>query len=258
MKATLYDIKGEKTSELILPAIFATRIREDISLKYYESDKFYHPYSPSPYAGRKHSASGTISHRRHEWKGHYGKGISRVPRKAMWRRGEQFYWIGAEVNTARGGRAVHVPKVYYKIPKINMKEQKIAMYSAIASTAKNEFVKKRYARLTNVSGQVPFVISNAENIKTKQLIEILKKMLGENYEVALQKKEVRSGKGKMRNRKYKSNAGLLFVKSADEKINLSGVDVVSARDLQIADLYPLGRLTLYTEKSLAELESVKC
>ncbi len=254
MKATSYDLKGQKNSEISLPSIFGSKIREDIVLKYYEADKEFHPYAPSPLAGRKHSASGTISHRRHEWKGHYGKGISRNPRKAMWRRGTQFYWVGAEVNMARGGRAVHTPKVSYRERKINENEMKIAMHSAIASTAKKEFVSKRYQRLADFKGEIPMIISHAEKMKTKQLIEILKKMLGDKYEVALQVKDVRSGKGKMRNRKYKSNAGLLFVKAKDEKISLKGVDVVNAKDLTIADLYPLGRLTLYTEQSLKELK----
>jgi large subunit ribosomal protein L4e len=254
MKAVVYDINWQKTSEIALPSIFGSRIREDITLKYYEADKTYHSYSPSPFAGRKHSASGTISHRRHEWKGHYGKGISRAPRKAMWRRGTQFYWVGAEINAARGGRAVHAPKNYYRVPKINSKEIVIAMHSAIASTAKKEFVSRRYSRLTEFSESVPFVVSSVENIKTKQFIEILKKMLGDDYKVALQNKEIRAGKGKMRNRKYKSNAGLLLIKSVEENVNLKGIDVVSAKDLQISDLYPLGRLTLYTEKSLRELK----
>ena len=254
MKTSAYDLKGHKHSEISLPSIFASKIREDIVLKYYEADKEFHPYAPSPYAGRKHSASGTISHRRHEWKGHYGKGISRAPRKAMWRRGTQFYWVGAEINMARGGRAVHVPKIYYRPRKINEKEMSVAMHSAIAATAKKELVSKRYMRLNDAKFEVPFVISNAENMKTKQLIELLKKMLGANYEVALQTKDVRSGKGKMRNRKYKSSAGLLLVKSSKEKISLKGIDVVSAGQLKIEDLYPLGRLTLYTEESLKELK----
>ena len=254
MKSNVYDLKNQKNYEINLPSIFSTKIREDIALKYYEADKTFHPYAPSPLAGRKHSASGTISHRRHEWKGHYGKGISRTPRKAMWRRGEQFYWVGAEINMARGGRAVHTPKIFYRERKINEKEMTVAIHSAIASTAKKEFVSKRYSSLNEFSGQIPFVVSNAENMKTKQLIELLKKMLGDKYEIALQKKDVRSGKGKMRSRKYKSSAGLLIVKSKDEKISLSGVDVVSAHELKISDLYPLGRLTLYTEKSLKELK----
>ncbi len=253
MKAQVVDIKGEKTGEISLPHMFDVRVREDLSQKLYEIMKYYHPYSPSPTAGRRHSASGTISHLRHDWKGHYGKGIARVPRKAMWRRGEQFYWVGAEINQARGGRAVHTPKIYYRPLKINDKEQIIAMHSAFAATAHKNYVAERYERLNKSQITVPVVLNFTGSIKTKQFIELLQKLYGENYLVALQQKSVRTGKGKMRGRTYKSNAGLLLIKSEKEKISLSGVDVVNARDVTIADLYPLGRLTLYTENSLKEL-----
>ncbi len=253
MKGQIVDIKGEKLGEVTLPAMFDTRVREDLSQKLYEVMKFYHPYSPSPLAGRRHSASGTISHLRHDWKGHYGKGIARVPRKAMWRRGEQFYWVGAEINQARGGRAVHTPKVKYKPLKLNEREQIKGMHSAFAATAHKNYVTGRYERLNKANITVPVVLNFTGSIKTKQFIGLLQKLYGENYLVALQQKTVRNGKGKMRGRTYKNNAGLLLVKSEKEKISLSGVDVVNARDVTIADLYPLGRLTLYTENSLKEL-----
>ena len=255
MKANVYSVDGEKKAEIALPKIFDGRIREDIALKYYEADKEYHPHSLSPLAGRKHSASGTISHRRHEWKGHYGKGISRAPRKAMWKRGTQFYWVGAEINAARGGRVVHGPKIRYSPIKINDKEKVIAMHSALAATTKNEFVSRRYSTLADVKTTVPIVLSSpANNLKTKQLIELLKKVFGDNYTLALQEKAVRAGKSKMRGKQFKSSAGLLFVKSPTEKITLKGVDVISTNELRIADLYPLGRLTLYTEAALKELK----
>jgi len=255
MKATVYSVDGEKKSDINLPGVFDARVREDIALKYYEADKEYHPHSPSPFAGRRHSASGTISHRRHEWKGHYGKGISRAPRKAMWRRGTQFYWVGAEINAARGGRAVHAPKIKYKDVKINIKEKTIAMHSGFAATAKSEFISKRYSRLKDVSVNMPVILSSpVNNLKTKQLLEILRKVLGDNYGVALQEKTVRPGRGKMRGNMYKSSAGLLFVKSPSEKISLKGIDVRSTNEITIEDLYPLGRLTLYTEQALKELK----
>ena len=254
MKGHVYDLSGKKTGEVDLPAIFGTRVRADIVMKYYESDKYYAPHSPSPLAGRRNSASGTISHRRHEWKGHYGKGISRVPRKAMWRRGEQFYWVGAEVNMTRGGRAVHTPKIYYRPIKINEKEKKIAMNSAFAATVHGNYVSRRYERLSNSKLNLPIVISSpVNNVKSKQMIQFLKSVLGDSFAVALQRKEGRAGKGKLRGRTFKSNAGLLLIKGADEKINMKGIDVISAKEIKIGDLYPLGRLTLYTEHALKEL-----
>src|SRR3989338_655187 len=105
MKAALYSVDGKKKGDVELPVLFETPIREDIVQKYYETYKWalIHPHSPAPEAGRRHSASGKIRHKRHSWGAHYGRGISRAPRKTMWRRGTQFYWIGAEVSGARGG-----------------------------------------------------------------------------------------------------------------------------------------------------------
>lgn len=253
MKAIVYDLSGNKKGDVQMPQIFDTRVREDLAQKYYEVSKEYSPYSPSKTAGRRHSASGTISHLRHDWKGHYGKGIARVPRKAMWRRGEQFYWVGAEINQARGGRAVHAPRIISRPLKINEREQTLAMNSAFAATAHKDYVSKRYERLNNVNVAVPMVLSVSGNIKMKNFVEMLKKILGDNYELALQQKSVRSGKGKLRGRTYKRNAGLLLVKSQKEKISLKGIDVVNAEEVSISDIYPLGRLTLYTENSLKEL-----
>ena len=254
MKGQIVDITGAKKGEVTLPTLFDTRVREDLVQKFYEVSKIYASYAPSPTAGRRHSASGTISHLRHDWKGHYGKGIARVPRKAMWRRGEQFYWVGAEINMARGGRAVHTPRLKYRPLKINEREQTIAVNSAFAATALKNYVSKRYERLKNVELNVPVVLSLSGSIKTKQFIELLRKLYGENYLVALQQKSMRTGKGKMRGRTYKKNSGLLFVKSEKEKISIKGVDVINARDVTVADLYPLGRLTLYTENSLKEIK----
>src|SRR3989338_8046026 len=151
MKATVYSVDGEKKSDINLPGVFDSRVREDIALKYYEADKGYHPHSPSPFAGRRHSASGTISHRRHEWKGHYGKGISRLPRKVMWRRGTQFMWVGAEVASTRGGRRAHPPKVNRRGMKVNQKEQRLAFASAFASTVHTPSILKRYTSLKSYS-----------------------------------------------------------------------------------------------------------
>jgi large subunit ribosomal protein L4e len=73
------------------------------------------------------------------------------------------------------------------------------------------------------------------------------------FSLTLKKKVVRAGKGKMRGRKYKSNAGLLLVTGKDEKLAIKGIDVRNKSSLKIADLYPLGRLTLYTKKAIEEL-----
>ncbi len=259
MKAAVFDIKGNKNKEIDLPELFNSRIREDIVQKCYEASKFIgiHPYAPYKEAGKRHSASGTISHRRHEWKGHYGRGISRIPRKTMYRRGTQFFWVGAEVSSTRGGRRAHPPKLNKRFRKINKKEEKIAINSAIGATANEHYLKQRYSTPIKINHKLPIIIEFQNNIKTKDIINLLKSLLGEFSNIALKKKSVRAGKGKLRGRKYKSNAGLLLVKSSSENIKMKGIDIKSANEIKISDLYPLGRLAIYTEKALEELGGKK-
>ena len=254
MKATVYDLYGKKKGEIDLPTLFRAKIREDIAQKYFEADKFIQPYSPDIEAGRKHSASGTIRHKRHAWKAHYGRGIARVPRKTMWRRGTQFFWIGAEVSGARGGRRAHGPQGIGKEKKINKKEIQIAMNSGFAATAKKEYIENRYASIDNLKLEVPIIIeSKLEGKKIKEILNVFKSLFGNYYNLILKKKKVRAGKGKSRGRKYKSNAGLLFVKGKEEKIKIKGINIRGVNEVRISDLYPLGRLAVYTEKAIDEL-----
>jgi len=257
MKADLYNIKGEKKGEIELPEVFASPIREDIVVKYYETDKIIHPYSSDPKAGQKHSASGTISHKRHDWKGHYGRGISRVPRKTMWRRGVNFFWVGATAPGTRGGRRAHPPKGIGKEKKINKKEVAIAMKSGFAATGKENYVIQRYGSIEKIGVKVPVVIESAiDNAKTKDFIATLKKIFNDLFALVMQKKSIRAGKGTRRGRKYKRNAGLLLVIGSKESIKMKGIEIKQVTDVRIADLYPLGRLVIYTVKALEELESV--
>ncbi|NCN98826.1 50S ribosomal protein L4 [Candidatus Pacearchaeota archaeon CG10_big_fil_rev_8_21_14_0_10_35_219] len=258
MKGVLYDLKGKKKGEIGMPELFNGRVRKDIVAKFFEADKFIQPYSPDRKAGKKHSASGTISHKRHDWKAHYGRGISRVPRKSMWRRGTQFFWVGAEIASTRGGRRAHPPKGIGKEKKINKKEIKIAFNSAFAATADKEWIEKRYSSLDKFDTKVPVIIeSKLEKVKTKDVLNALKEIFGKSFNLIVKKRKVRAGKGKARGRKYKSNAGLLILKGKDENFKLNGFDVKNVNDVSISDLYPLGRLTVYTEKAIKELGETK-
>lgn len=254
MKAAIYDINGNKKKEIELPSVFETKIREDIVHKIYEAEKFskMHQYTNYKEAGKRHSASGTISHKRHDWKGHYGHGMSRIPRKVMWRRGTQFFWIGAEVSSTRGGRRAHPPKFNIE-RKINKKEKLIAINSAIAATANSNYISRRYSSLEKLNIHPPLIIESHDKLKTKDFIKLLEKLLGEKSILAFKKKTIRAGKGKLRGRRYKSNAGLLLVTSKNEKIKMSGIDIRNTANIGVRDLYPLGRLTFFTEKSLNEL-----
>lgn len=264
-KSKILDINGKEKGSIELPKFFSEKIREDIVAKVLEAKKVKQPYSPSPVAGKQNSASGNIQHTRNVWKTMQGKGISKVPRKIMSRRGSQFNWVGAEIPNARGGRRAHPPKIESMIntKKINKKELEIALKSALSATANEKEVSDRYERLNGkkLIG-LPFVIEpKILSLKVKELISSLEKILGkELFEVALKKRKVRSGIGKLRGRRYKKNAGLLLVIGEKEKLKTNVIDVKMVKSLNVNDLAKggVGRLTMYTEQAIKELgEKIK-
>ncbi len=258
MKANILNLDGKKIKEINLPKCFSSEIREDIVEKVLESKKRKQPYSSSPVGGKQHSASGIIRHRRHVWKTHYGHGISRIPRKIVSARGDRFNWIGAEISSAVGGRRAHPPKIFSMInlKKINKKEMKIALSSALSATANKKFVIKKYSTIERLDKELPLIVdSKITSLKTRDLISKIKKILGNLYSLGIKNKSFRAGKGTRRGRKHKSNAGLLIVVGDDEKLKTNAFEIINVKKLGINDLAKggLGRLTLYTEKAIKDL-----
>jgi len=261
MKTKILDTQGKEKGSIDLPKAFDRKIREDIVARVLEARKEIQPYGPSLVAGKQHAAKGKLVHRRHVWRSQYGRGISRVPRKIFSQRGSQFNWEAAEVPQARGGMRAHPPKPIsmMKPKKINKKELRIAFESALSSTADGKEIVKRYSSLEGQKIEnAPFVVeSKFSELKIKEILESLRKILGDSlFKLAIQKKNVRSGKGKRRGRKYKNNAGLLLVVGEKEKVKTTAFDIIPAKSLDIDNLTKggLGRLTIYTEESIKELE----
>ncbi|MCK4649971.1 50S ribosomal protein L4 [Candidatus Pacearchaeota archaeon] len=256
MKVKFYDKNGKVKGDVNLPKCFSAKIRADILLKVFEAQKsvFAQPYGSMDGAGAQYSASGISKKKRHDWKGTYGKGISRVPRKIMSRHGASFNWIGATVASTRGGRRPHAPRSEKNLfKKINKKELLIALKSALIGTLDANSLEKKFERKMNVGGVFD---SGILNVKTKDFVLAMKAIFGDSFESVLKKKSIRAGIGKMRGRKYKSNAGLLFVVGSDEEMKRKGVEIVKVSDLAIKDLAPngvVGRLTCYSEKAIEEI-----
>lgn len=260
MKANLLDINGKKAKDLTLPECFNEVVRTDLIQKIVEAKKIKQPYAPSPVAGNQASASGVLKHHRKVWKSQYGRGMSRIPRKQMSRRGSQFHWVGATSPNARGGRRAHPPRIESMLMResINKKELKLALMSALAATTNEKFITKRYATLSDKKvDKLPLVVeSKFVGLKAKPMDESLKNILGEElYSLAIKKKSIRSGLGKLRGRKYKSTAGLLLVTGKDERVKTKSFQVQTANKLGVTDLANggAGRLTLYTENAIKEL-----
>ncbi len=258
MKANILTIEGKKKSSIDLPKCFTEKIREDLIEKTIETKKQKQPYAPSLVAGKQHSASGKLVHKRHVWKSQYGRGMSRIPRKTMSRKGSQFTWVGAISPNTRGGRRAHPPKAISMIntKKINKKELIFALRSAISATVNPKFVFKKYFTIKDEKIDVPFIVeSKLTTLKSKQLMISLKAILGTLFTVAQKKKSIRAGKGKLRGRKYKKTAGVLIVIGNKEELKSKSFDIVNVNLLGVNDLAKggVGRLTIYTEVAVKEL-----
>lgn len=255
MKSKLFDKTGKAGKDIEMPGNFNAKIRQDILQKVFEVQKsaLRNKYGAKTGAGAQYSASGILKHRRHAWKTTYGKGISRVPRKILSRSGSSFNWVGATISSARGGRKPHAPKAEKNLfKKINKKELLIAFNSGFTGTVDKKALEEKYNK--KIEGGFVFDAKVLE-LKTKDFGKVLEKVFGKEAKI-WKVKSIRAGKGKLRGRKYKSNAGLLFVIGSDEKMKRKGIAVVRVNELVISDLAPngiAGRLASYTEKAIKEI-----
>ena len=264
MKAHFFDSAGKKQKEVSLPSQFSEEIRPDLVRRAVLAIQANtrQRYGALPKAGQRQSAN--LSRRRRDYKSGYGIGISRSPRKTMWNRGTQFGWVGAFAPNTVGGRRSHPPKaaaIYAQ--KINIKENKKAIRSALAATLNADLVKKR----GHLFKELPTVLdSKIENLtKTKQVIDLFNNLGLEQELVRLQDVRIRSGRGKGRGRPYRKKVGPLLVVSSACPLrkaasNISGVDVCVVNNLNANLLAPgtdIGRLTIYTEKALEKMDKEK-
>lgn len=241
--------------EIELPSVFESPIREDLIWKATITGVKKQPYGPYALAG-KQSSSGKQRHARRRWKSLYGRGISRVPRKFLIKKGEFYYMVGTFIPGTRGGREAHPPKPVRREKKMNKKEKLLALKSAIAATASQEWFEKKYKK-TRIKCPLPIVIdSTILEKKNKEIVQFLQDLLGIQIK---KKRKIRAGKGKMRGRKYKKSYSLLLVLGKKEKKNLKnyGIETVQVSNLGIKHLASggiPGRLTIYSENAIKDLE----
>lgn len=264
MKANLYDNSGKKVKEISLPAQFDEAYRPDLIKKAVIAiqNNNRQPYGADVRAGLRHNAK--VSRRRRDYKTGYGKGISHIPRKTMTRRGIQFFWMGAETPSAVGGRRAHPPKAA-KIwdQKVNQQEKQKAIRSALAASANLEIVKAR----GHQTSAAPFIIdAKIETMKKAKDLHKVLEALGLKDELArVGVRAVRAGKGKARDRRYKTKTGPLIILSGNCDLrksarNIPGIETISVKDLNAEILAPgtnAGRLCIWSESALAKLEKEK-
>ena len=249
-KTNVYAVNGDVASQVDVPAVFSTPYRPDIIKKAVlaAAANKRQPYGPSKGAGMRHSVS--------TWG--KGRGVARVQRIAAGR-------MATESPNNVSGRRAHppVPERNWSL-KVNQKERALARKSAIAATGCADCVKARGHQFDdNVT--FPIVVADeVQEIKTTAEVSAFLQKIGLGYDLDRAKdgRKIRAGRGKMRNRKYRTPVSVLIVVSGREMpifesaSNLPGVQIEEVSSLSAAILAPggdAGRLTVYTESAFAKI-----
>ena len=188
---------------------------------------------------------------------------ARLPR--LQNKGALLYGRVANVPQAVGGHRAHGLKAWERtVEKINKKERKLALKSAIAATTMKDLVKLRFI----FDKELPIIIEDKfESVaKTAEVVDALSKIgVGEDLENAKGKIRKRAGKGKSRGRGWKEKKSVLIVTGTNSAVlrasrNLPGVDAVTVQSLNVDLLAPgaeAGRLVVWTKSAIDELGKEK-
>lgn len=265
MKLAIVNLQKKKMGERDLPLQFSEEYRPDLIRRAVLAlqSAARQAYGAFPLAGLRHSY--TVSKRRRDYRGCYGFGVSRVSRKILSRRGMRMGWVGAFSPQTRGGHRAHPPKaekIYTQ--KVNKKENRKAIRSALAATVNAQLVAQRGHK---VPVEYPFIVSaDIEKIGKTKDVEAALDSLGFAAELTRAAiKKVRAGQGTLRGRRYQKKKGILLVVSETCPVitaaqNIPGIDIVIVENLNAELLAPgamPGRITLWTEKAVASLGEKK-
>jgi large subunit ribosomal protein L4e len=248
---------GNVVSQANLPAVMTAPIRPDIVNYVHNlmSKNSRQAYAVSKKAGMQTPAVSWGT----------GRAVSRIPRVPGG--GTSRSGQGAFGNMCRGGRMFAPTKIWRRWHrKINVNQRRYAVSSALAASAVTPLVMARGHRVDAVP-ELPLVLSDSVNScsKTKDALAILK-AFGADADVQKCKdsRKVRTGSGKMRNRRYVMRRGPLVVYANDEGLvrgfkNLPGVECASVDNLNLLDLAPgghLGRFIIWTEGAFNKLDEI--
>ncbi len=250
MEAAVLDLNGNTVKQITLPLVFSEPYRPDLIKKAVLAAQAnrQQPYGPHKYAGMNSSAA--------SWG--VGRGVSRIPRLKNSRK-------AALVPQAVKGRRAHPPKPEAdRSEKINKKERRKAIASAIAATGIEELVRARSHKFNAVLpiitvDELQSVFSTSTVIKLTRHINVYDDIVRAKRGIS-----IRAGKGKLRGRKYKRPKSFLVIISEDKGIvkaarNLPGVDVVTVEQINAELLAPgadAGRLTIWSESAINRIQEI--
>jgi large subunit ribosomal protein L4e len=248
---------GDSTKQVALPAVFLAPIRPDIVNFVHTS---MNKNKRQAYAVNKDAGMETAAE---SWG--TGRAVARIPRVpggGTHRAGQAAFG-----NMCRGGRMFNPTKTWRKWHrKINTNQKRYAVCSALAASALPSLVMARGHKIDQVP-ECPLVVeSSVEAVdKTAKAMKVLEALgAADDVEKSKASRQIRSGKGKMRNRRYVQRRGPLVVYDNDQGIkkafrNISGVELCDVSALNLLQLAPgghLGRFVVFTEGAFAKLDGL--
>merc|ERR1712100_424259 len=255
---TVQSTSDEAGKQVQLPAVFIAPIRPDIVTFVHTSmnKNRRQAYAVNKDAGHQQSAESWGT----------GRAVSRIPR--IQGGGTHRAGQGAFGNMCRGGRMFNPTNTWRKWHrKINVNQRRYAICSALAASALPALVMARGHKVDEVP-EVPLVVDSLDTDKTLKAKKILEEF-GAYDDVAKSKKShaIRSGKGKMRNRRHIQRRGPLVIlteeaiKSGAGKAfrNLSGVEVACVERLNLLQLAPgghLGRFCVWSKGAFERIDAI--
>ena len=259
MKVQTLTTTGTKETEIELPLVFSTPFRKDLIHKavIHLTTNQFQKQGRHPTAGEDVVADSNNPPT--------GQGRARIARMRGGGGGRQ--GEAGEVASIRGGRQAHAPtseKVIVK--KLNKKENKLALCSAIAATSSKQIIESRGHILEKID-TFPMIVS--DDIEKVSKASDMKKILGALHLTPdierLLSRKARSGKSALRGRGTKTGRSVLFVTKDDTKLSKAcgsfpGVEVCSAKNLSVLDLAPGAvpiRLTVYSKSAIEEISKIK-
>merc|ERR1712139_136183 len=263
---TVQSSSGEASSKQVeFPAVFLAPIRPDIVQFVHTSmnknkRQAYAVFSNEAQGYNDQAGMQTAAE---SWG--TGRAVARIPRVpggGTHRAGQAAFG-----NMCRGGRMFNPTKTWRKWHrKINTNQKRYAVCSALAAAALPSLVMARGHKIDAVP-ECPLVVDSSieKTDKTSKALAILANIGAmDDVDKCKNSRQIRSGKGKMRNRRYVQRRGPLVVYENDEGIskafrNIPGVELCDVSTLNLLQLAPgghLGRFVVFTEGALAALDGL--
>lgn len=257
MNVPVYSLDGKKTGDVELPKVFSTPYRPDVIQKIFVNlqSHSFQPQGRDPLAGERTSAQSRNT----------GLGLARMARV----KGSGFPRSGmaAGVGGVIKGRQAHPPVSNKNIAKrLNKKEKRLALCSAIAATASKELVASR-GHIVDKIQSLPLVVSDdiCRVGKAKDLLNTINSLnLSDDLERVRNGWKKRSGKPRRRGRVTRVSKSVLIVVDKDEGIrkaagSILGINTTTVKNLSVLHLAPgshPARLVLWSKSAIENLKTI--